>query len=76
MTARRPRNMNPAGTRDRIIIDTRTISFAYSYNKMQFCNYISDLVSNGSSTGVASYYQKSLKLATKTLEKLVKAFEG
>ena len=59
-----------------IIIDTRTISFAYSYNKMQFCNYINDLVSNGSSTGVASYYQKSLKLATKTLEKLVKAFEG
>ena len=59
-----------------IIIDTRTISFAYSYNKMQFCNYINDLVSNGSSTGVASYYQKSQKLANKTLEKLVAAFEG
>ena len=59
-----------------IIIDTRTISFAYSYNKMQFCNYINDLVSNGSSTGVASYYAKAQKLANKTLEKLVKAFEG
>ena len=29
-----------------------------------------------SSTGVASYYAKAQKLANKTLEKLVKAFEG
>lgn len=56
-----------------IIADTRTLSFAYCYG-LTFNNILGDLATSKSE--VASYLEKSQKLATKSLEKLVSKYEG
>lgn len=55
-----------------LIADNRTISFAYTFNKLTFNNIISDCVF--SNMEVASYLQKSQKLANKALDKIIDAF--
>lgn len=54
-----------------IIADTRTTSFSYA-NDLTFKNILSDLGNNDK--GVASYYEKNSKVATKLLDKLVKSY--
>lgn len=55
-----------------IIADTRTIGFAYAYG-LTFNNIINDCVIG--TNEVASYFQKSEKVAQKTLDKLIASFE-
>ena len=55
-----------------VIADNRTISFAYSFNKIAFNNIISDCVF--SNVEVASYLKKGEKAAAKTLSKIIDAF--
>ena len=54
-----------------IIADTRTTSFSFAYD-LAFRNILGDLGTG--SEGVASYYQKNSRIATKTLERLIKEF--
>lgn len=54
-----------------LIADTRSISFAYSYG-MPFNNILSDLQSGTKET--ASYIKSNEKVATKTLERMLKTF--
>ena len=56
-----------------LIADTRTISFAYSYG-MMFNNILADLQSGNRET--ASYIKSGEKGAVKTLERMLKTFEG
>ena len=56
-----------------LIADTRSISFAYSYG-MAFNNILADLQSGTRET--ASYIKSSEKVAVKSLEKMIKTFEG
>ncbi len=55
-----------------IIANNRTISFAYSFDKMPLCNIISDIVLTNSET--ASYLKKNEKIAQRTLDRTLKAF--
>lgn len=55
-----------------LIADNRTISFAYSFNKLTYNNFISDIVF--SNTEVASYLKRSEKLAQKALDKILDSF--
>ncbi len=55
-----------------VIADNRTISFAYSFDKLTFNNFISDFISNG--LEVASYLKKAEKIAAKGLTKIIEAF--
>ncbi|MBE6726473.1 MAG: hypothetical protein E7576_14980 [Ruminococcaceae bacterium] len=55
-----------------LIADNRTISFAYSFNKLPFNNIISDCVF--SNAEVASYLKRSEKVAQKALAKIIDAF--
>ena len=56
-----------------LIADTRSISFAYSYG-MAFNNILADLQSGTRET--ASYIKSSEKVAVKSLEKMIKTFDG
>jgi len=59
-----------------LIADTRTISFAYSFNKLTFNNVISDCIANGNNRPVASYIKSSQKVAQKMLDNLIKDYES
>ena len=56
-----------------IIVDSRTIAFAFAM-KLTYDNFIKDVVFNNQE--VASYLQKSAKLAAKTLEGVVEGYIG
>ncbi|MBQ3860646.1 MAG: hypothetical protein II779_08960 [Clostridia bacterium] len=56
-----------------IIVDSRTIAFAFAM-KLTYDNFIKDVVFNNQE--VASYLQKSAKLAQKTLEGVVEGYIG
>ena len=56
-----------------LIADTRIIGFAYAYD-LTYKNIVADCVQGNAQ--VASYLKQSQKIATKTLEKLIKNFGG
>ena len=55
-----------------IIADTRTTSFSFAYD-LPFQNILKDL--GTSSDGIGSYYQKSSRIASKQLDKLIREFQ-
>lgn len=54
-----------------IIADTRTTSFSFAYD-LPYQNILGDLAANAD--GVGSYFQKNSRMADKSLERLIKAF--